>query len=65
MCGYHLIWIALQHFAPKGLRITVGIIIGLIASGHSHAEILKLYRYLEEEDIPEGPGLCCLARYGN
>ncbi len=24
---------------------------GLVASGHSHAEILKLYPYLEAEDI--------------
>jgi uncharacterized protein (DUF433 family) len=37
----------------RGLRVTVGTIIGLIASGHSHHEILKLYPYLEEEDIRE------------
>jgi uncharacterized protein (DUF433 family) len=35
----------------RGLRITVGMIIGLLAAGHSHAEILKAYPYLEEEDI--------------
>lgn len=37
----------------RGLRVTVGIIIGLIASGHSTDKILKLYPYLEEEDILE------------
>jgi len=37
----------------RGLRVTVGTIIGLIASGHSADEILKLYPYLEEEDLPE------------
>jgi uncharacterized protein (DUF433 family) len=37
----------------RGLRVTVGTIVGLIASGHSTDEILKLYPYLEEEDIPE------------
>ena len=37
----------------RGLRITVGMIVGLIASGHSNADILKAYPYLEEEDIRE------------
>jgi len=37
----------------RGLRVTVGTIVGLIASGHSVDEILKLYPYLEEEDIRE------------
>jgi uncharacterized protein (DUF433 family) len=36
-----------------GLRVTVGSIVGLIASGHSPDEILKLYPYLEEEDLTE------------
>jgi len=35
----------------RGMRITVGLLIGLMASGHSRAEILRLYPYLEEEDI--------------
>lgn len=35
----------------RGLRVTVGTIAGLIATNHSRAEILKLYPYLEEEDI--------------
>ena len=35
----------------RGLRVTAGMVAGLVASGHTHAEILKLYPYLEEEDI--------------
>ncbi len=37
----------------RGLRVTVGTIVGLVASGRSHAAILKLYPYLTEEDIRE------------
>ena len=37
----------------RGLRVTVGTIVGLLASGHSSAEILELYPYLEEEDLQE------------
>ena len=37
----------------RGLRVTVGTLVGLVASGHSAAEILELYPYLEEEDIRE------------
>lgn len=37
----------------RGLRVTVGMIVGLIAAGHSRDDILKLYPYLEEGDIPE------------
>lgn len=35
----------------RGMRVTVGTVVGLIASGHSHAEILTAYPYLEEDDI--------------
>ncbi len=35
----------------RGMRVTVGTILGLIASGTERREILKLYPYLEEEDI--------------
>jgi len=35
----------------RGLRVTVGMIIGLVASGTAFTEILKLYPYLEEADI--------------
>lgn len=35
----------------RGMRVTVGTIVGLVATGHDYAEILRLYPYLEEEDI--------------
>ena len=37
----------------RGLRVTVGTIVGLVATGHPEAEILRLYPYLEAEDIRE------------
>ena len=37
----------------RGLRVTVGTIVGLIASGYSTSDILQAYPYLEEEDIHE------------
>ena len=35
----------------RGMRVTVGMVVGLVASGHSHAEILAAYPYLQDEDI--------------
>ena len=35
----------------RGLRMTVGTIIGLLAAGHSIEKILQDYPYLEEADI--------------
>lgn len=35
----------------RGMRVTVGTILGLLAAGHSKAKVLKLYPYLETEDI--------------
>lgn len=35
----------------RGMRVTVGTIVGLIASGATPAEILADYPYLEAEDI--------------
>lgn len=37
----------------RGLRVTVGTIVGLLASGRTVAEILKAYPYLEAEDVSE------------
>lgn len=37
----------------RGLRVTVGTVVGLIAAGHSQDEILRLYPYLEPDDIRE------------
>jgi uncharacterized protein (DUF433 family) len=35
------------------MRITVGTIVGLVASGHTIEYILELYPYLEKEDITQ------------
>jgi uncharacterized protein (DUF433 family) len=35
----------------RGMRVTVGTVVGLVAAGHSTAEILAAYPYLEENDI--------------
>jgi uncharacterized protein (DUF433 family) len=37
----------------RGMRITVGTIVGLVASGRTVPEILSAYPYLEEADIRE------------
>ena len=35
----------------RGMRVTVGTVVGLVASGRTNSEILAAYPYLEEEDI--------------
>lgn len=35
----------------RGLRVTVGAIVGLVASKYTDEEILEAYPYLEAEDI--------------
>jgi len=35
----------------RGLRVFLGTIVGLLASGHSHEDILKEYPYPERDDI--------------
>mgnify|MGYP006307777173 CR=1 FL=1 len=37
----------------RGMRVTAGMIVGLVAAGRTKAEILKLYPYLELEDITQ------------
>ena len=37
----------------RGLRVTVGTILGLLAARESHERILAAYPYLEPEDIDE------------
>jgi uncharacterized protein (DUF433 family) len=37
----------------RGMRVTVGTLVGLVGAGHSFADILKAYPYLEEEDLRE------------
>jgi uncharacterized protein (DUF433 family) len=35
----------------RGMRVTVGMVLGLIASGRNADEALRAYHYLEREDI--------------
>ena len=35
----------------RGLRVTVGTIVGLVANGYSTDDILKAYPYLQSDDI--------------
>ena len=35
----------------RGMRVTVGMVVGQIAAGRSAAEVLADYPYLEQEDI--------------
>jgi uncharacterized protein (DUF433 family) len=37
----------------RGMRVTVGMILGLMAAGRSTEEILQAYPYLEPEDLME------------
>lgn len=35
----------------RGMRVTVGTLVGLVAVGRSPAEVLNAYTYLEPDDI--------------
>ena len=37
----------------RGMRVTVGTVVGLLAAGRSADEILRAYPYLEREDIAQ------------
>jgi uncharacterized protein (DUF433 family) len=37
----------------RGLRVTVGTLVGLVAAGESRERILQGYPYIEAEDIDE------------
>ena len=37
----------------RGLRVTVGTIVGLVATGYSTTDILKSHPYLEKQDVME------------
>ena len=37
----------------RGLRVTVGTIVGLVAAGHNKEQILGMYPYLEADDIDQ------------
>ena len=35
----------------RGMRVTVGTILGLLAAGRTHEEVLQAYPYLQPDDI--------------
>jgi len=35
----------------RGMRVTVGTVVGLMAAGYTTAQILEAYPYLEAEDL--------------
>jgi len=37
----------------RGMRVTVGMIVGMIASGQTKESLVRLYPYLEPEDIDQ------------
>ncbi len=37
----------------RGMRVTAGTIVGLVAAGRTTSEILKLYPYLEPDDVKQ------------
>jgi len=37
----------------RGIRVTVGTVVGLVAAGHIREEILREHPYLEADDIAE------------
>jgi uncharacterized protein (DUF433 family) len=37
----------------RGMRVTVGMIVGMLAEGHTSADVIQLYPYLEAEDIAQ------------
>ncbi len=46
----------------RGLRVTVGTIVGLVAAGHDTDEVLAVYPYLERDDISQALAYtACLA----
>ena len=62
-----LVWSAMKHLTCitldpqvtggkaciRGLRVTAGTVVGLLAASRTHAEILHAYPYLEPEDIDQ------------
>jgi uncharacterized protein (DUF433 family) len=37
----------------RGMRVTVGMVLGLLAAGRTRDEILRAYPYLEPDDIDQ------------
>ncbi|WP_434101648.1 DUF433 domain-containing protein [Methylocaldum gracile] len=49
----------------RGMRVTVGMIVGQIGAGHSIEEVLSDYPYLEREDILQALRRVACGRTGN
>lgn len=49
----------------RGMRVTVSVILGLLASGHTRGRILTAYPYLESEDIDAPLGYVAWRLEGN
>jgi uncharacterized protein (DUF433 family) len=37
----------------RGMRVTAGTLVGLVASGHGKEDIITLYPYIEPEDVDQ------------
>ena len=37
----------------RGMRVTVGLVVGLVSAGYSVDDITRLYPYLEADDVRE------------
>lgn len=37
----------------RGMRVTVGMVVGLVAAGYSTPQILDFYPYLQADDVKE------------
>ena len=48
----------------RGMRVTVGMVVGQIAAGCSIDEVLTDYPYLEREDVLQALQAACLAVRG-
>ena len=46
----------------RGLRVTVGMVVGLLAAGLDEAEVLAAYPYLEGDDIRQALAYAACAR---
>lgn len=49
----------------RGLRVTVGAVVGLLAAGRTRDEILKAYPYLEREDVDQSLAYAAWRLVGN
>jgi uncharacterized protein (DUF433 family) len=47
----------------RGMRVTVGTIVGLVAAGHKKEAILEMYPYLETEDIDQSISYAVFEQY--